>query len=764
MQGVGFRPFAHRIADREGLTGWIRNEHGAVRILVEGVPSHLDRFLAALTAEAPALATVESMEVTRVAPGGHGDFRIVESRAAGPGRLPIAPDAAMCEACHGELLDPKDRRHRFPFITCTDCGPRFTVIQGVPYDRERTSMAPFAQCPACRAEYASPGDRRYHSQSNSCPECGPRLWYEVSGNAEAERAPPAARGDEEALAHALRTLEGGGVLALRGLGGFHLAVDAANESAVRRLRQRKHRDAKPFAVMVRDLDEAHLIARSGELADRRLESPTRPIVILPRAPSYRLAPSVSPGLSTIGVMLPYTPLHHLLTTGFGGPLVMTSGNHGNAAIVTGVDEALDKLADLADGLLLHDRDIVQRCDDSVERIGPGGHILIRRARGLAPLPIDLSAVSPRPLLAVGSHLKNTLTLAVDGRAFVSQHIGDLDTLETLAHHTETRDALETLLGIEPEVVAHDLHPGYLSTRLALESGLEAHPVQHHHAHVAAVLAEHGEQGPAIGVAFDGTGYGPDGTVWGGEILLADLVSYTRVGHLRPALLPGGDLAAREGWRAAVGYAASSGEGPDGVVGSALRSRVSASAWDGAWAQVRHGINAPLASSMGRLFDAAAAVIGVREASVYEGQAAMELESLADPDERGPDVPFPAVEEEGVLVLDGWPLLEALATAATGGQSPRTLAAAFHRAVNRTTIETVTGLARRTGVDTVVLSGGCFQNLHLLGGMKGGLEALGLRVLVPARLPPNDGAIAFGQAAVVSAALAGIRTRLPEIGG
>lgn len=743
VQGVGFRPFVHRLALRHHLGGWVLNATGDVQIAIEGPPTELDEFVAELRLEAPPLARIEALALEPAEVEGLERFVILASARETGRRQPVSPDVAVCAACETELFDPANRRFGYPFITCTDCGPRSTVIESMPYDRERTSMAAFRQCPACLAEYQDPTNRRYHSETNSCPACGPRVTF----------APgvPGIRDTRAALAGAARLLSRGDILALRGLGGFHLAVDATNAAAVARLRARKRRDAKPLAIMVRTLEEAVSLAVVSEAETALLTGPERPVVLLAMRPGAGLAPGVAPGLSQVGIMLAYTPLHHLLLDRVRRPLVMTSGNHADEPIATGNGEALCRLESIADGFLLHDREIVARYDDSVLRVVDGHPVFLRRARGYAPLPLALPVASPRPLLAVGPHLKNTLTLVHGGTAYVSQHVGDLESPETLEHFQATLQAHRRLFRIEPEVVVRDAHPGYLSSRLAQELGFDRIiTVQHHHAHIAAVLAEHGVTDPVLGVAYDGTGYGDDGTTWGAEILVADLTSYRRVGHLLPAPLPGGDLAARAPWRAALGYlstepgfAASFETAFEGVD---PKERVVAER------QIAQRVNAPLATSMGRLFDAAAAVIGLRRYCSYEGQAAMELEALAA---RRPATEYPCrfEERDGRLVLDPLPLLAVLGSRKRRGADPAVLAADFHASIAWATTQLILRLARTAGLGTVALAGGVFQNARLLESMRVQLDALGFRVLIPRRLSPNDGAISYGQAAVAAALLA-----------
>jgi hydrogenase maturation protein HypF len=744
VQGVGFRPFVHRLALRHELAGWVRNASGDVQIQVEGDPAAIATFVRDLRAEAPPLARIDDLQAGRCDPTGLSRFTILESRAEAGRRQPISPDVAVCTACEAELFDRANRRYHYPFITCTDCGPRYTVIEAMPYDRERTSMRAFAQCPACLAEYRTPGDRRYHSETNSCPTCGPQVWLEVSSPS------PEGRGGQ-GVRTAAELLLAGRIVAIRGLGGFHLAVDATDETAVARLRARKHREAKPLAVMVRTLAEARVLGEVGPVEAELLVSRQRPIVLLRRHPGAPLAPAVAPGLDTVGVMLAYTPLHHLLCDLARRPLVMTSGNASDEPIATSNDEARRRLAGIADAFLLHDRDIVARYDDSVVRTAGDAPVFLRRARGYAPLPLTLPVASPRALVAVGAHLKNTFTLVHGRDAYVSQHIGDLENLETLEHWRAALDAYRRLFRLEPEVAVRDLHPGYLSTRLAGDFGLERIvAVQHHHAHIAAVLAEHGVTERAVGVAFDGTGYGADGHVWGAEFLIADLAGYRRAGQVRYARLPGGDLAAREPWRAALGYLALEpvAERAFARVGSTVPSGTRAVAMQ----QIAQRLNAPLASSLGRLFDAAAAVLGVRQVSAYEGQAAMELEALAG--RRGAQpLPFPAAEDrDGLWVLDPVPLLIALGERRAAGVALPELAARFHESVAAATDGLAARLAAQAGLGTVALGGGCFQNVRLLTSVRARLEARGLRVLVPRVLSPNDGAVSYGQAAVAAALL------------
>ena len=746
VQGVGFRPYVARLASRHGLGGWVRNESGEVRVRLEGEVGAIQAFLRELPAELPPLARIDSLRSREVSPSRLSRFEIVPSEAKPDRRLPVSPDVALCAECEAELLDPSNRRHRYPFITCTDCGPRFTVIEEMPYDRERTSMRTFRQCPECAREYLDPADRRCHSQTNSCSACGPRVWLEARGRAVAD--------GDLALRDAAELLRAGRIVAIRGLGGFHLAADATSEDAISRLRRRKARDEKPLAVMVRGLEDARCLGEVGEVEARLLTSRERPIVLLRSLGTSALARSVAPGLDTVGVMTAYTPVHLLLLEAAGRPLVMTSGNASDEPIAIGNAEAREDLGRIADAFLLHDREIVSRYDDSVVRVAGGSPVFLRRARGYAPLPVALPVATPAPLIAVGPHLKNTFALAHGDSAFVSQHIGDLENLETLEHYRAALARYRALFAIRPTVAVRDLHPGYLSTRVAEELGLErVLAVQHHHAHIAAVAAEHAVTDPVLGIAFDGVGLGDDDRVWGAEFLVADLAAYRRVGHLRYAPLPGGDLAARRPWRSALGYLSLVAPGPENAAARGIAlAGIPERRLGVAEAQIRHRLNAPLASSMGRLFDAAAAVLGLRQRATYEGQAAMELEAIAGGRPAEP-LEFPAaLQADGRWVLDPLPLLAALGERRAGGEDPEALAARFHESVAATAAGVAAAACEQHGLETVALGGGCFQNARLLVSLRRRLEGAGLRVLQPERLGPNDGAISYGQAAVAAARL------------
>ena len=721
VQGVGFRPFVYRLAGELGLAGFVLNDEHGVLLEVEGSADALDLFLRRLRAEAPPLATVEHIQTQDLAPTGEDGFAILESERRGEPDAPVSPDSAICDDCLRELFDPGDRRHRHPFINCTNCGPRFTIVRGVPYDRPLTTMAGFEMCAACRAEYEDPGDRRFHAQPNACPACGPSL----SG-----RLP-------------IQALRDGAVVAVKGLGGYHLACDCLNETAVAQLRRRKHREDKPFALMAADLPAARALVELTTVEEELLVGRARPIVIARRRPDAAVAPSVSPGSPDLGVMLPYTPLHHLLLRDFGGSLVMTSGNVSDEPIAYRDDDALARLGGIADFFVMHDRPIHMRTDDSVVRSTSRGPLMLRRSRGYVPDSIDLPVPATRPLLACGAELKSTFCLAKGRRAWVSHHIGDLENWETLGSFREGVEHFERLFAVEPEVVAHDLHPDYLSTKEALDrEGVRLVGVQHHHAHLAACLAEHGETGPAVGAIFDGTGYGDDGTVWGGELLVGGLTGFERAGMLRPVRLPGGTAAIREPWRMACSWllAADASFLPDTLAGEVAPDR-----WGAVTALARSGMASPITTSMGRLFDAVAALCGVRTTVNYEGQAAAELEAIADRREEGA-YPLPLTGEP--LLLDARETVAAALRDLSAG--PAIVSARFHNAVAAATAAACRRAAAAHGLDTVVLSGGVFQNRLLLERTAAALDGMGLRVLVPERLPPNDGGISYGQAAVAAA--------------
>jgi hydrogenase maturation protein HypF len=746
VQGVGFRPFVHRIATDLGLTGFVGNDSGAVFLEVQGPGTHIDEFRRRLRAEVPPLASISAVHVVDVDADTLCDtgFRIVESQAVAGATTPIPPDIAVCDDCIAELFDPSDRRYRHPFVTCTNCGPRFTIIRTLPYDRPATTMSAFAMCERCAAEYHDPADRRFHAQPIACPDCGPSLWFA----AHTERV----AGSDAALGATQRALAAGAVVAIKGVGGYHLACRVDDEAAVVALRTRKARGAKPFAMLVADLDIARRYALFDDAEAAVLSSPARPIVLLRRRRDAPLAEAVAPGSPLVGLMLPYSPIHHLLLApvpGVDAPvplaLVLTSANRSDDPICFTEDDAVQRLPPLCDAVLDHDRPIHVPCDDSVVRVVDDRELPIRRSRGYAPLPVDLGRDGPA-VLAVGGELKNTFCLTDGARAYLSGHIGDMETLETLRAFERAVGQLSEIRH-EPVRLAADLHPGY-HTRNWAERRADDRPldlIQHHHAHVVSLLAEHGRLGePVIGVSFDGTGYGCDQTIWGGEILKLGPHSqrFARVGHLLPVPLPGGDAAVRNPWRMALSQLWMAGidwtpDLPPIAAATPAELRLTRS-------QLESGSGCVPCSSMGRLFDAVASLLGVRQRIDYEGQAAIELEALADSigDTAGPALRL-AVRIDGVIDPAG--MLRAMVSALRAGVQPAVLAAEFHQAVAVAVTEAVRKAAGP--VRLVGLTGGVFQNVLLLRACRQRLQQAGFEVLTHHTVPPNDGGLALGQAAI-----------------
>ncbi len=743
VQGVGMRPFVYRLARALGVRGRVRNDARGVTVEAFAEAATLDDFQRRLAAERPPAAVFDEVRAQAIAPEAVADFVIASSQGADERRVSIPPDLATCPACLAEVRDPGNRRHRYPFANCTDCGPRFTIARDVPYDRAATTMAPFRLCPDCRREYEDPGDRRFHAEPNACPACGPRL------SAKAASGEPTA-GDP--LAAAAAALREGRVVAVKGLGGFHLACDATSPEAVQRLRRRKRREEKPLAVMARDLPEAERLAVLSGAERELLLSVERPIVLARRHQGAGLAPEVAPDSPLVGLMLPYTPLHHLLLEAAGRPLVMTSGNLSEEPIAFRDEEALRRLGAVADLFLVHDREIETRADDSVARLVAGRPVVLRRSRGFVPRPVAVRRPFARPVLACGAHLKNTFCLGAGDQATLGPHIGDLSNLETYDSLAQAVERMERFLRVRPEVVACDLHPLYLSTRYARERaaalGAPLVPVQHHHAHLAAAMAEHGLDGPVLGLAWDGTGYGPDGAAWGGELLLADARGYRRLATFRPMALAGGEKAIREPWRVALA-ALDDAFGGDPPLGRLpLFQGVAAGRVELVRQMIRSGVNAPPAHGAGRLFDVAGAVCLGRGLSRFEGQVAMALDNAADPAERG-RYPFEVDRSAAPWQLDWRPLLRALVDDLLAGTGPAAAAARFHESLASAAGELVRAAAGLHGRMPVVLSGGCFQNARLAEGVLGSLE--GFEVYLHQRVPPGDGGLALGQALVADAA-------------
>ena len=742
VQGVGFRPHAYRLASERHLLGTIANTGAGVAIDVSGPKKAVADFLAHLATDAPPLARITGVRVRNLPHRTNGNLRILPSREGAERRALLSADVAVCADCLREMADPSDRRCGYPLINCTNCGPRYTIAGDIPYDRHRTTMAGFAMCPDCRREYEDPRDRRFHAQATACWTCGPQvaLW-DGDGQSVATR---------DAIEQAAARLAAGAVVAVKGLGGFHLAVDALDESAVRRLRRRKGRVGKPFAIMVRDLDAIDGFAEVDDVARGLLTAPERPIVLLPRKAASPIAADVAPGQGYLGVFLPYTPLHHLLFAACGSrALVMTSANLSEEPIAVHNHEAVRRLHGLADWFLVHDRDIAQRCDDSVVAVVAGRPRPVRRSRGYVPAPVPLHDEWP-PILAVGGELKNTICLTKGRLAFLSGHIGDLENAETYASFEETIAHLERILRIEPQIVAYDLHPDYFATRWAQAlEGVKCVGVQHHHAHVASCMAENRLEGRVIGFALDGTGYGTDGRVWGGEVLVAGYDAFVRVAHLAYVPMPGGEAAVREPWRMALAYLA--GHFERSLFGLAVPfvDQLDRGRADVLLRMLQRGVNSPLTSSCGRLFDAVAALLGVRHKITYEGQAAIELE-MAMQGAQG-DAGYPL---EIVPVGSGWQietraLFEHLVTDLRQGVPTSEMSLRFHNGLVRA-LARVAGLVReRTGLERVCLSGGSFQNAYLLAHLQAQLECSGFAVYTHERVPAGDGGLCLGQALVAA---------------
>ena len=763
VQGVGFRPFVYELARSCGLTGHVGNNSSGVFIEVQGTSQAVDLFLRDLSKRAPALAVIETVSVEEQATREESDFVIVASEPQAELSTPIPPDIATCVDCLRELFDPSDRRYRYPFLNCTNCGPRFTIVRDLPYDRGRTTMAAFTMCSACRAEYQNPADRRYHAQPVACPVCGPRLWFVPAERAGEAAARPSQAEDwpqaEDALRAFHEVLSAGGIVAVKGLGGFHLVCDATNDEALALLRERKGRVDKPFALMAGSLARACDYVEIDDDEERLLTSRARPIVLLRRRIESKaarpLSEKVAPGNVFLGFMLPYTPLHHLLVED--RPLVMTSGNVSDEPIARENDEALTRLLPLADAFLLHDRPIHVVCDDSVMRVRDRGEVPVRRSRGYAPLPIPWPWSGPGSrVLAVGGELKLTFCLAKPPYAYLSQHIGDMGNFETLEAFERAQEHFRVLFRAEPELVACDRHPGYLSAewarRFADHHGLPLVAVQHHHAHAASVMLENGLDGstPVISLIFDGTGYGTDGAIWGGEVLLADYRDFRRFAHLKYIPLPGGDVAVRRPYRVALAHlwAAELAWDEDLPCVSACPK-----AERGILVrQLESGLNCVPTSSMGRLFDAVASLIGLRHTVTYEAQAAIEMESKADEITEGLCDRFTieAPEAEGPLVIDPAPVLQCLISELRRGVPPEVLAARFHNTVAEMALDLARRARDRSGSEIVALSGGVFQNMLLTDLVVRQLREDQLQVISHGRVPPNDGGISLGQAAVACA--------------
>jgi hydrogenase maturation protein HypF len=764
VQGVGFRPFVYGQAVRLGLVGYVLNDSLGVTIEIEGTLAALADFQRALRQEPPPLARIDEITTELVPLRAEDAFIIAHSQAGAEKAALISPDTATCDDCLRELFDPGDRRFGYPFINCTNCGPRFTIVQDVPYDRDKTTMRAFPMCPECQAEYENPLDRRFHAQPNACHACGPHVELIIKDDT--PRSYARQNKYHNPILEAAHLLASGAILAIKGLGGYHLACDALNAEAVQRLRSRKRREAKPFAVMVADVESAMKLCEIGEAEATLLQSHRRPIVLLRQLPNCPVAVGVSPAYSTLGIMLPYTPLHHLLLHAFAqastpegiAALVMTSGNASDEPIAYRDDDACTCLAAIADGFLTHNRDIHTRCDDSVMRVCAGGEQFFRRSRGYAPEPIPLAFDLPVPILACGAHLKNTFCLGKGRQAFISHHIGDLENLETLTSFREGIEHFERLFDIQPQAIAYDLHPEYLATKYALDADIpQKIGVQHHHAHIASVLAEHSLTGPVIGVAADGTGYGTDGAIWGCEIMSADLLDFQRLMHLAYVPLPGGDHAVRQPWRVAAAYLAQAygNENDDAFLALDIPfvKSLDRSKWHVLSQMIGKKLNCPLTSSLGRLFDAVAALIGLRGTVLYEGQAAIELEQLASTYKGVLEgYPFAFDQDHMPATLDVLPMIRAIVADIQRDVPMARIAAGFHCTIAGLLASACHEARETNGLNIVALSGGVFQNRLLLEQLVTRLEDMSFQVYLNRRVPPNDGGVSLGQLAIASARL------------
>jgi hydrogenase maturation protein HypF len=744
VQGIGFRPSVYRMAMRHGLGGSVRNCLQGALVELEGPEAALKRFLDQLQALAPSVDGHAECLVTWGEPRGAPTFAIEESVRTGTASLRPVPDLGVCETCLGELVNPSDRRRGYPLLTCTGCGPRFTIVQSLPYDRERTTMEAFSMCARCRREYEDPDDRRFHAENIACPDCGPRI-----GLRGPDGVPVAA---PDAMGRAADVLRAGGVVAIKGVGGYHLACDARNGGAVASLRTRKRREAKPLAVMVADVLEARALCHVSDTEAQLLASAARPIVLLARRAGTGIAEDVAPGCCELGILLPYTPLHHLLLAAAGAPLVMTSGNLSDEPIAHRDTDTLTRLPGVADLFLIHDRPIQVPCDDSVARVVADAPRLVRRSRGYVPLAVRLPIAATRPVLACGAELKSTFALVRDGQAFLSQHLGDLTSEGAFRGFVEAVGHFRRLFDLTPQIVAHDLHPAYRSTIYAQSlEGVERVAVQHHHAHIASCLADNGVDRPVIGVAWDGSGYGSDGHLWGGEFLVADLAGFERAGHFESVPMPGGDAAVREPWRMAAAFLRAAYGATMETLDLAFMRRLDPAAWRVLSRAADRGLNSPLTSSAGRLFDAVASLLGLRDRVAFEAQAAMELEGLAEPEA---DVVYPTtVTTEETIVVRTTDVVRGVVDDLLREVPAARIATRFHATLADVLAQVCERIRERTGIAAVALSGGVFQNTWLLKAAIRRLDAGGFEVYSHRQVPTNDGGLSLGQAAVAARLLA-----------
>jgi len=757
VQGVGFRPFVYRVAHRLELAGRVRNTATGVTIEIEGAAEAIDTFGEVLQSEPPPLAVITDIETVPANPAGFPDFAIEPSAPGGERVALIAPDVCICDDCLRELFDRDDRRYLYPFINCTNCGPRYSIIQDIPYDRKNTTMATFTMCPDCRREYEDPLDRRFHAQPDACWVCGPRMTFTDNCGREIDVDDP--------IGAAAERLAAGRIVAVKSLGGFQLAVDATQQAGVAKLRRRKMREEKPLAIMVPDIETAKRLCRVSPAERDTLLSPMRPIVVLDVRSPNPVAPGVAPLRRDLGVMLPYTPMHYLLMRNKFTALVMTSGNLSEEPICIDNDEAVERLGSVADFFLMHDRPICLRSDDSVARIDPAGSVMIRRARGYAPRPVFVEFDMPQ-ILACGAELKNTVCLTKGRRAFISQHVGDIQNIETYEFHVETVSHLRRILDIEPDALAHDMHPDYLCTP---DSGgipipkndrrpdLRLVGVQHHHAHIAAVMAENGIDGPVIGIALDGTGYGTDGNIWGGEFMVVDFREFSRAGHLEYVPVPGGDAAARQAWRSAAAYLYVTFGGDEGLkIARDLMPEMPPETMNAVFTMLNRNINCPLSAGCGRLFDAMAAMTGTKSVSTYEGQAPSEFEAVMAAGDHAA-YPYSIVEipkadggqTDPTFTVSFVPMVKEVVRDLRAKVDVSEISARVHAAIAAACTEAAARIRSVTGIDRVALSGGVFQNKYLARVLPEELTALSFSVYTHLSLPPNDGCISLGQAAVAA---------------
>ncbi|UCD83497.1 MAG: carbamoyltransferase HypF [Deltaproteobacteria bacterium] len=770
VQGVGFRPFIYNLARRYGLKGWVINSSEGVNIEVEGEEVGLRKFITDIQEKPPSLAAVEEINIRdNLVPKGYINFEIRESLVQ-PGKfVPVSPDISICEDCLCELFDPSDRRYFYPFINCTNCGPRFTIVKGIPYDRDKTTMEKFVMCPSCQKEYENPLNRRFHAQPNACPECGPEVKLIKNSEFRFLNETLAAQFIEptkgnEAILKTIELLEQGKIIAIKGLGGFHLVCDAFTGQTVYNLRAKKYREDKPFAIMARDIKTIKQFCEISVEEEKLLSSLKRPIVILRKKPETnpKIAEEVAPNNKYLGFMLPYTPLHYLLFSGSLSALIMTSGNISDEPIAYRNEEAINRLKKIADYFLIHNRDIYIRCDDSVARIFNDREMVIRRSRGYVSQPIRIENPKLRinnAILSCGAHLNNTFCLAKDNNIFLSHHIGDLENVETMTVFERGIEHFKNLFDIQPKIVAHDLHPDYLSTiyarnLLTLSPNIRTVAVQHHHAHIGSCLADNQKDSKVIGVAFDGTGYGDDGNIWGGEFLIADFNDYKRIAHLKYVPLPGGEKAIKEPWRTAASFLYQTYGKEFLNLNIDFLHRLDKQKWVVLQKMIDQRINSPLTSSMGRLFDAVSSLIGIRDVINYEGQAAFELEQIAEQlpisESRIEYYEYLIIGNTGSLIIDPLPIFEEIIEDLKEKVSKSVISVKFHNTVAKMIVETCSIISKDPGLNEVALSGGVFQNIFLLKSVCYRLKKEGFIVYTHSKVPPNDGGICLGQAVIANA--------------